>query len=109
MKTPKDIRSTGRKRGRATLFIVRRKYACRLCGITSTKKPPDAPQVFEKLWPILEPGILSTESALQCNHINKNILDCDPSNLEWLCPPCHKLEDSRTDKGISVIENEFGY
>lgn len=47
--------------------------------------------------------------ALQANHINKNIYDNDPSNLEWLCASCHKERDQQTEKGVSVIDNEFGY
>lgn len=109
MKIPKDIRSTGRKRGRAALFRVRRIYACRVCGITSSSKPPDAPKNFDEFWPIYDNSVHTTPSALQCNHINKNLLDVDPVNLEWLCAKHHKLEDSVTEKGISVIANEFGY
>jgi hypothetical protein len=48
-------------------------------------------------------------ATLQANHINKNIMDNDPANLEWLCPSCHREKDNRTAKGVSVIENEFGY
>lgn len=109
MKIPKDIRSTGRKRLRAVLFRTMRRYACRRCGITCSIRPPDAPRNFEEFWPIDEPGIKQTTSSLQANHVNKNLLDIDPSNGEWLCASCHKLEDSQTEKGVSVISNEFGY
>jgi hypothetical protein len=46
---------------------------------------------------------------LECNHINKNILDNDPVNLEWLCPRDHKLTDMQTEKGQSTIDDEHGY
>lgn len=108
-KTPKDIRSTGRKRLRAVLFRIKRRYSCRRCGCTSSKRPPDAPNGFENFWPIQEVGVRTVASALQANHINKNLLDCDPANGEWLCASCHALEDRQTAKGVSVIENEFGY
>lgn len=111
----KDPRSTGRKRARRTLFNTKRLYACQICGITSRLRPPEAPNNFEEFWP-LESGLseatllkTTTKSALQANHINKNVLDNDPANLEWLCPPCHKKKDLTTSVGESVIENEFGY
>ena len=50
-----------------------------------------------------------TLSKLEANHKNKNIMDNDPQNLEWLCPRDHKLEDSKTEKGVSKIQDEFGY
>lgn len=109
MKIPKDIRSTGRKRGRASLFKTRRRYSCTYCGVTCSIRPPDAPKNFEDFWPINEFGISATKSALQCNHLNKNLLDVDPVNLEWACASCHKLIDQTTDKGISVKDDEFGY
>lgn len=48
-------------------------------------------------------------ATLQANHINKNIMDNDPVNLEWLCASCHKEIDQTTAKGVSVKEDEFGY
>jgi hypothetical protein len=106
MKTPKDIRSTGRKRLRAVLFRTRRPYCCSNCGISTTLRPPDAPKNFEEFWPT-ENRLL--DIALDANHINKNLLDIDPSNAEWLCKKCHKQKDLQTNKGVSTIENEFGY
>jgi hypothetical protein len=50
-----------------------------------------------------------TISKLEANHKNKNIMDNDPQNLEWLCPSCHKIEDSKTSKGVSKFQDEFGY
>jgi hypothetical protein len=36
-------------------------------------------------------------------------MDIDPVNLEWLCPSCHKEIDSTTKKGVSTLNDEFGY
>lgn len=48
--------------------------------------------------------------SLQVNHINKIIADCDPANLEYLCPSCHKEEDSQTAKGVNPLgPDQFGY
>ena len=51
------------------------------------------------------PGI----GTLQVQHINKNIMDNDPANLEWLCASCHKEVDQQTAKGVSTINDKFGY
>lgn len=49
-------------------------------------------------------------AQLQVNHINKNVLDNDPVNLEWMCPSCHKYKDSATEKGVSIKgDDEHGY
>lgn len=48
-------------------------------------------------------------SQLQVNHINKNVLDNDTANLEWVCPQCHKLIDSQTEKGVSTGSEDMGY
>lgn len=108
-RTPKDARSTGRKRGRAKLFTTRRPYYCdphngRGCGRGPIELPSNAPKL--ELAPI-EKRVAGLE--LECNHINKNILDNDPVNLEWLCKSCHKRADQQTDKGVSVLQDEFGY
>lgn len=90
MKRPKDSRSTGRKRGRKVLERTGRKYECECeeeshhwhegqCSFTPTDQ--------------------SRSDTLDVNHKNKNILDNDPANLEWLCRRCHKAEDSKTEKG----------
>lgn len=110
---PKDPRSTGRKRGRAVLQGVGRPYWCRStqnggvneefisgirvgCGRSPTIK--DAPGGYY-------PGM----AQLQVNHINKNILDNDPVNLEWVCTACHKYLDRQTAPGVSIKGDEFGY
>jgi hypothetical protein len=46
---------------------------------------------------------------LDANHRNKNVLDNDPVNVEWLCRSCHKNYDSQTGKGVSVRGDEHGY
>lgn len=103
-KTPLDARSTGRKRGRAILFRQGVPYCCVDCGRTSKRLPPDAPANI--MWPESNRVL---DASLQVNHINKNILDNDPANLEWLCPSCHKKKDKQTDVGVSTIEDEYGY
>jgi hypothetical protein len=105
-KAPKDPRSTQRKRARKILTATGRPL---VCGIDSNgiiadyacgRSPVlvDAPGGFY-------PGI----GTLQANHKNKNIMDNDPANLEWLCASCHKEIDSTTAKGVSTINDEFGY
>lgn len=101
---PVDPRSTGRKRGRKVLFRTGRPYCCANCSKSPVRLPPDAPREID--WPKSNRVL---ESALQVQHINKNVLDNDPANLKWLCPSCHKLEDSQTEKGVSLIQDEFGY
>lgn len=103
MKIPKDPRSTGRKRGRAVLFRSNSAYTCKVCSQSPKVLPPDAPRNFENFIP----GDL--DYSLQCNHINKNILDNDRVNVQWLCAPCHKNADKVTLKGVSTISDEFGY
>lgn len=104
VKTPKDARSTGRKRGRKVLFDLWPDvpYQCRKCGMWPIRRPPDMPDHID-----FKPGRLN--SSLQVQHINKDILDNDEANLEWLCPSCHKVEDLTTSVGVSLKTNEFGY
>jgi ribosomal protein L37AE/L43A len=102
--TPKDPRSTQRKRARALLFRLRIPYICADCGKSPKLRPGDAPKDLE-----LAPRYLRTVSGLQANHINKDIMDNDLANLEWLCPSCHKLKDKQTAKGVSLKEDEWGY
>jgi hypothetical protein len=99
------MRSTGRKRGRKTLFLERISFECDFCGRTSKKPPPDAPEWFDEIWPE-ERRVL--DYSLQVNHISKDISDNDPANLEWLCADCHKWKDSQTAKG-EVDRSEYGY
>lgn len=94
----KDLRSTGRKRARAILIKAvkegLRDYKCIDCGhIPST--------------PMEE----KTRSGdfLDADHENKNWADNDLVNLNWRCRPCHYKKDRATDKGVSAIDDEFGY
>lgn len=48
-------------------------------------------------------------AALQANHINKDITDNDPVNVEWVCVSCHKYLDMQTEKGVSTKGDEYGY
>lgn len=96
-KRPKDARSTGRRRGRAALEKSGRPYECE-CTEDShgwhegqCKKTPDKQ---------------SRSDTLDVNHKNKNVLDNDPANLEWLCRRCHKAIDSQTAKGEMSDEAE---
>ena len=66
--------------------------------------PRDAPRNLE-----LAPRWLRDISGLQANHINKDIMDNDPVNLEWLCPSCHRIKDNQTAKGVSIKDDEWGY
>lgn len=113
-KEPVDPRSTQRKRARKTLFYWKVDYICGAphyrkgsnhCGRSPKELPKDAPQDLELA--SKEKQFVSV--TLQANHISKDIMDNDLANLEWLCPSCHKLEDSKTEKGVSQVENNFGY
>lgn len=93
----RDKRSTGRKRGRAVLTKLtlagERSYCCNECGFIPDKGVSES----------------SRTGGLDCNHKNKNIMDCDPYNLEWLCRKCHYAKDRATAKGVSTVEDDFGY
>lgn len=93
---PKDPRSTYRRRAQKVLEREGRPKWCRKCG----RSPVD---------PKAPGGMYPAMGTLQVQHINKEISDCDPVNLEYLCPSCHKEEDSQTAKGVSLKTDEFGY
>jgi hypothetical protein len=108
-----DPRSTGRKRGRKTLEREGFPYWCAstrdgdvnsryvrglLVGCGRSPSAEDAPG-----------GVYPNMGALQVQHKNKNVMDNDPANLEWLCSSCHKVEDSQTEKGVSLKGDEHGY
>lgn len=100
-KDPKDPRSTQRKRARKVLERVGREFKCACPGCKGCKK-------FDEGCGYV-PTVQSRSDSLDANHVNKNIYDNDPVNLEYLCRPCHKNEDSKTAKGVSKIEDEHGY
>jgi ribosomal protein L37AE/L43A len=99
VKEPKDPRSTWRKRARAVLIKVGRPEVCEKCGRTNKEEWED--EATGGYYPGL--------GTLQANHKNKILEDIDPANLEWLCPSCHKEEDSLTEKGVSRFGDEWGY
>ena len=103
--TPKDPRSTQRKRARRILFRAGVDYICVDCGKSPIHLPDDAPKHLR-----LAPMSMRTVSGLQANHINKDIMDNDLANLEFLCPSCHRLKDNLTPKGVSVKGyDDMGY
>jgi hypothetical protein len=106
MKTPKDIRSTGRKRLRKALFNSQVLYRCIYCHKTSVESPPDAPANFADFWPETKRVL---KSSLDANHKDKNLLNNDPSNGEWCCRSCHKLADNKTEKRVSTDVDTHGY
>lgn len=95
---PLDPRSTYRKRARRILISLceagERAYVCNECG--------HIPEIH-----------YSTPSRsgdiLDANHINKIWSDLDPANLEWLCRVCHYAKDRSTEKGVSPVEDDYGY
>lgn len=103
---PKDIRSTQRKRARKVLERTGRPY---ICGYRSDGTVADYACGRSPSVPDAPGGCYPGIRTLQANHINKNLMDIDPVNLEWLCPSCHKEIDSTTEKGVSTIDDEFGY
>lgn len=88
---PKDARSTGRRRGRAVLEKTKRPYKCGCKNAAHSWHDGKCGFV---------PKAQSRSDTLDVNHKNKNILDNDPANLEWLCRKCHKNEDMQTKKGV---------
>lgn len=93
-----DPRSTYRKQARRILIALteagEREYRCVDCG--------HVPEIH-----------YSTPSRsgdiLDANHINKRWNDLDPANLEWLCRVCHYAKDRSTEKGVSPVEEDYGY
>lgn len=121
---PLDPRSTGRRRGRKVLENIERPYWCRSTddgGVNNQtiKLPPSKVDPTGAVVsvgcgrspsdPNAPGGMYPGMSQLQVNHINKDILDNDPVNLEWACVRCHKYLDSQTKKGVSIKGDEYGY
>lgn len=109
MKIPKDPRSTGRKRGRLTLMRRGVPFWCNNCGRSPKVFPSTYPKELRRLTKLADEDDRYDYIFLEANHINKNILDNDPINLEWLCKSCHKQADLKTEKGVSTLDDEFGY
>lgn len=101
----RDPRSTGRKRARAVLWKLFEEgikpFRCNSCGSTPEGCSDDG-------WTV-DSSRLNRSNNLDANHINKNWLDNDPANLEWLCRVCHREKDRRTEKGVSALGDEYGY
>jgi len=93
----KDARSTGRKRMRALLIKLveagELEYKCNECGFIPEKSYKES----------------SRSGGLDANHKNKNWLDNDSANGEWLCRKCHYAKDRATEKGVSALGDEYGY
>lgn len=104
---PKDLRSTGRKRGRAAKVAVLIRdglpYVCEKCG----KGPSKLPLTVDPL--CLVGGEEGEEFPLEVNHINKDLNDCEEANLQLLCKADHRALDSLSLKGVSLVEDEYGY
>ena len=100
----KDWRSTGRRKARRALYASYIEYKCADCG-KSTKEPPkDAPTWFEEIWPENNRVL---DSQLQANHLTKDLTVNTDDMVEWLCPSCHKIKDSKTEKGESTITETY--
>lgn len=114
---PLDPRSTGRKRGRAVLEASGRPYFCRsrddgtvnIEGIFLNGRLVQVGCGRSPTYEGAPGGTYPGMSTLQVNHINKDILDNDPVNLEWVCVSCHKYLDSQTETGVSIKGDEHGY
>lgn len=99
-KKPKDPRSTQRKRARKVLENSTRTYQCECSSYPGCKHEGICGYI---------PSTQGRSDTLDANHINKNLFDLRLSNLEWLCRGCHKRADKRTERGVSTIQDEFGY
>lgn len=97
----KDWRSTGRRKGRRTLFSEYVEYKCADCGVTSKEPPKDAPKWFDEIWPEERREL---DYSLQVDHESKDIEDNTIDNLNWRCSPCHIKRDRKTEKGVSTKE-----
>jgi len=98
---PKDGRSTWRRRARRKLMRMvvagELDYKCNSCGYVPA------------IVPTTEDQKVDVKDCLDANHRNKILSDLDEVNLEWLCRTCHLKADRVTAKGVSKIEDEFGY
>ena len=99
-----DWRSTGRRKARRVLYHAFVEYKCADCGKTTKEPPKDAPSHFNEIWPE-ENRVLS--SQLQANHLTKDLTINTEDMVEWLCPSCHKLKDSQTEKGETTITETY--
>jgi len=108
-KVAKDPRSTQRKRARR---ILEQRGVPVVCGMRASGtfgedgcgRTPDPNWAHEAYG-----GVYTGMAPLQVDHISKNIMDNDGVNLQYLCASCHRDKDNKTAKGVSRVENEYGY
>ena len=105
-----DIRSTGRRIARRTLFNSREPYKCAgvpelniVCGKTSMEPPKDAPSFFDEIWPE-DNRVLGY--PLQADHESKDLWNNDLQHINWRCQPCHKKHDNMSEKGESTMKSK---
>jgi hypothetical protein len=99
-----DWRSTGRRKARRALYASFQEYKCFDCGKSTVEPPKDAPTWFDEIWPE-EERVLT--SQLQANHLTKDLKVNTEEYLEWLCPSCHKIKDSKTGVGETTIDESY--
>jgi len=102
----KDVRSTGRRRLRKALFQERRPFWCEHCLQGPKELPKDFPRSLIDDFEFASPQN-RTVSRLEANHIDKDLENNDASNGQWLCPSCHKILDSTTEKGQRTNANPY--
>jgi len=109
VKEPKDPRSTQRKRARK---ILEARNTPVVCGFRASGEegPDGCGRTPDPAWSdYAHGGVYPGIGTLQVDHVSKNIMDNDPVNLQYLCASCHKEKDQQTAKGVSPIDDEFGY
>lgn len=115
---PLDPSSTGRRRGRKVLEQEGLPYWCRSTREGGVNREQVRTPQGRTVWvgcgrsptePNAPGGMHPAMETLQVNHKNKDILDNDPVNLEWICSSCHKYVDMQTEPGVSIKGDEYGY
>jgi hypothetical protein len=102
-----DWRSTGRRKARRSLYNAYVPYACVgylqddgtrfTCNKTTIQPPKDAPKWFEEIWP---EELRVLEVQLEADHESKDYTNNELDYVNWKCKSCHRLDDSRTEKGV---------
>lgn len=117
-----DLRSTGRKRARDVKLLALSesggRYACEECGIGPVELPPTVSSKYPNIQLAEESrqvGLDERGANLQVDHADKDLTNCELSNLTLLCPSCHKNKDMETAPGVAQVgakqrqESPFGY
>lgn len=93
-----DPRSTGRKQARRVMLsLVEQGEVEFSCSCEEDHDWHEGRCGWEP-----DPSLpVGRSNNLDVNHKNKNWLDNDPVNLEFLCRRCHREIDRRTEKGVS--------